>query len=92
MAQKVKNLPAMQETRVRSLHREDLLEEGMAPHSSILAQKNPGTEKPGRENTVCELAESDSTEQLTLSLFSEKLTIIQNNFLKNIFWDYFSNI
>ena len=37
MAQRVKNLPAMQETRVPSLGREDLLEESVATHSSILA-------------------------------------------------------
>ena len=37
----VKNLPAMQETWVRSLGQEDLLEEGMATHSSILAWKIP---------------------------------------------------
>ena len=37
VAQLVKNLPAMQETRVRSLGREDPLEKGMATHSSILA-------------------------------------------------------
>ena len=37
MAQMVKNLPAMWETQVRSLVWEDLLEEGMATHSSILA-------------------------------------------------------
>ena len=37
VAQMVKNLPAMQETRVRSLGREDPLEKGMATHSSILA-------------------------------------------------------
>ena len=37
MVQSVKNLPAMQETQVRSLDREDPLEEGMATHSSILA-------------------------------------------------------
>ena len=36
MAQKVKNLPAMQETGVQSLIREDPLEKGMATHSSIL--------------------------------------------------------
>ena len=41
MAQEVKNLPAVQETRVRSLGREDPLEEEMATHSSILAWKNP---------------------------------------------------
>ena len=39
MAQLVKNLPAMQETWVRSLGWEDPLEEGMATHSSILAWK-----------------------------------------------------
>ena len=36
MAQTVKNLPAMQETRVRSLGQEDPLEKGMATHSTIL--------------------------------------------------------
>ena len=41
MAQMVKNLPAMQEIRVRSLGREDSLEEGMATHSSILGLENP---------------------------------------------------
>ena len=48
VAQMVKNLPAMQETWVRSLGREDPLEEGMATHSSILAWKIPWTEEPGR--------------------------------------------
>ena len=43
-AQMVKNLPAMQETRVRSLGWEDALEEEMATHSSILAWKIPWTE------------------------------------------------
>ena len=37
VAQLVKNLPAMQETWVRSLGQEDPLEKGMASHSSILA-------------------------------------------------------
>jgi len=44
----VKNLPAMQETRVRSLGWEDPLEKGMATHSSILAWRIPQTEEPGR--------------------------------------------
>ena len=47
MVQTVKNLPAMQETRVRSLVREDPLEKEMATQSSILAWKIPGTEEPG---------------------------------------------
>ena len=38
-----KNLPAMEETWVQSLGREDLLEKGMANHSSILAWKIPWT-------------------------------------------------
>ena len=37
----------MQEAKVQSLGQEDLLEKGMATHSSILAWKNPWTEKPG---------------------------------------------
>ena len=47
MAQRVKNLPAMYETKVRSLGQEDPLERGIATHSSILAQRIPWTEKPG---------------------------------------------
>ena len=43
----VKNLPAMQETWVRSLGREDLLEKEMAAHSSILVWRIPWTEEPG---------------------------------------------
>ena len=38
----------MQETWVQSLGREDPLEEGMAPHSSILAWRIPWAEEPGR--------------------------------------------
>ena len=45
VAQMVKNLPAMWETWVQSLGREDLLEEGMATHSSILAWRIPWTEE-----------------------------------------------
>ena len=48
----VKNLPAMQETRVRSLGQEDPLEKGMAAHSSILSWRIPWTEEPGRLHTV----------------------------------------
>ena len=46
-AQMVKNLPAMQETQVRSLGQEDPLEKGMAIHSSILAWRIPWTGKSG---------------------------------------------
>jgi len=47
VAQLVKNLPAVEETRVRSLGWEDPLEKEMATHSSILAWKISGTEEPG---------------------------------------------
>ena len=48
VAQMVKCLPAMQETQVQSLGREDPLEKEMATHSSILASKIPWTEESGR--------------------------------------------
>ena len=47
MAQKVKNLPAMQETWVRSLGRKHPPENGVATHSSILAWRTPWIEEPG---------------------------------------------
>ena len=52
VAQLVKNTPAMQETWVRSLGREDLLEEAMATHSNILAWRIPWTEEPGELQSV----------------------------------------
>ena len=48
MAQMVKNLPVMWETRFDSWIRKIPLEKGMATHSSILAQRIPQTEEPGR--------------------------------------------
>ena len=47
MTQTVKDPPAMQETQVQSLGREDALGKGMATHSSILAWRIPWTEEPG---------------------------------------------
>ena len=47
MVQTVNNLPAMQETWVQPLGREDPLEKGMATHSSILAWRIPWTKEPG---------------------------------------------
>ena len=47
MAQRLKRLPAMQETWVRSLGQEDPLEKETATHSSILAWRIPWTEEPG---------------------------------------------
>ena len=48
VAKRVKHLPTMRETWVRSLGWEDPLEKEMATHSSTLAWKIPWTEKPGR--------------------------------------------
>ena len=48
MAQRLKRLPPMRETRVRSLGREDPLEKEMATHSNTLAWKIPWTEEPDR--------------------------------------------
>ena len=45
---RAKNMPAMQETWVRSLGREGPLEKGMATHSSILARRISWTEETGR--------------------------------------------
>ena len=64
----VKNLPAMQETRVQSLGREDLPEKRMATYSSIRARRIPCTEEPGRLPPMGH-KELDTAEQLTVSLF-----------------------
>ena len=47
VAQMVQNLPAVQETQVQSLGREDPLEKGMATDSNILAWRIPWIEEPG---------------------------------------------
>ena len=60
----VKNLPAMWETRVEPLHREDPQEKGMATYSSILAWEIPW----GHE-------ESDTTEQFPFSSFLHLKTL-----------------
>ena len=52
MAQTVKCLPAMWDTWVRSLGREDPLEEEMTTYSSTLVWKIPWTEEPGRLQTM----------------------------------------
>ena len=67
-AQRVKRLPAMQETWVRSLGWEDPLEKEMATQSSMLAWKIPWTKEPGRLYSPWGRKESDTTERLTLML------------------------
>ena len=51
-AQKVKNLPTMQETWFQSLGREDPLEKGMAPHSGFLAWRVPWAREPGEQRPM----------------------------------------
>ena len=63
MVQRLKLLPAMWETWVRSLGREDPLEEEMAIHSSILAWRIPWTEEFGGLQSMGR-KESDMTERL----------------------------
>ena len=52
VAQRVKSLPAMWETQVRSLGWEDHLEKEMETHSSVLAWKIPRMEEPGRSQSM----------------------------------------
>ena len=63
IAQSVKNLPVMQETRVWFLCQEDPLEKEMAIHSSTLAWKIPWTEEPGGLQSM-ESQELDTTQWL----------------------------
>ena len=56
----IKSPPAVQETRIRSLGREDPLEEEMAAHSSVLAWRIPWTEEPGGLQSMG-TQESDTT-------------------------------
>ena len=69
VAQMVKNLPAMQKTWAQFLDWEDSLEKGMATHSSILTWRVPWTEEPA-ELQFMGCKASDTTEQLTLPLFT----------------------
>ena len=65
----VKNLPAMPETQIQSLGRNHPLEKVMATHSSILAWRLPRT-RGAYGATVHGVAESDTTEQLTLPVLN----------------------
>ena len=69
VAQVVENPPVMQETQVQSLGQEDPLEKGRAANTSIPVWRIPGTEEPGGLKSMGR-KESNTTEQLTLSLAS----------------------
>ena len=64
VAQMVKKLPAIQETRVQSLGQEDPLEKGIATHSSIFAQRIPWPEEPDGLHSPWGHKELDTTERL----------------------------
>ena len=79
MAQRLKRLPPMRETRVWSLGQEDPLEKEMVSHSSILAWRIPRMEKPGRlQSTGSQRVGRDwatSLTYLSLSLVCPKLEV-----------------
>ena len=75
MAQTVKRLPAMQETQVQFLGREDPLEKEMAIYSRTLAWKIPWTEEPDRlESMGSQRVGHDWTTSLSLSHWSQQNT------------------
>ena len=78
VAQLVKNPPAMGESGLRSLGWEDPLEKGKSTHSSILAWRIPWTVYSPRG---CK--ESDTTEQLSLSLWSSQVALMVKNLPAN---------
>ena len=71
VAQMVKNLPAMQETRARPLGWEDPLKKGMATDSSTLTWKIPGTEEPGRLQFMWSESQTRLSD-FTFSFFQQK--------------------
>ena len=75
LVQRLKHLPAMWETWVRSLGREDPLEKEMATHSSVLAWRIPWMEEPGGLQSTGR-KESDSTEWLHFHFHHLLLKII----------------
>ena len=88
VAQRIKNLPAMQEAQVQSLGQEDPLEKEMTTHSGTLAWKNPRTEEPGRlQSTGLQRVRHDSDQIiiwfLSFNLLMWCITLIDLQILKN---------
>ena len=75
-AQMVKNLPAMPETWVQSLGREDPLEESMATYPSILAWRIPSTEEPGGLQSIGSQKLRHKTEQLSTAQHKAVLLVL----------------
>ena len=61
----VKNLPAMQETQVRSLGQKDPLEKKKASHSNILAWRIPWTKEPGAISISLYISQFSSVQSLS---------------------------
>ena len=80
VAQRLKHLPPMRETWVRSLGQEDPLGKEMVTHSSILAWRIPWTEKPGRlQSTGSQRVGHDFTFTFNLSLLYIFEFLVKNN-------------
>ena len=81
----------MQETWVQSLGLEDPLERRIATHSSLLAWKIPWTEELCRLYSPWGCKESDTTEQLTLSLFTfmKKAVQFMLSCFSHVLWNCF---
>ena len=85
VAQRLKHLPAMRETWVRSLGREDPLEKEMATHSSISAWRIPWTQEPGGlQSTGLQRVGHDWATSLTHSLTLYKQENLQVWVLKSV--------
>ena len=90
IAQKVKNLPAMQETWVQSQGQEDPLGREMATHSSILAWRIPWTEEPGRLQSM--ESQESRHDLATKPLLRTSLNILENThmpFIWKIYWEIY---
>ena len=80
VAQTVKHLPAVRETRVRSLGWEDPLEEEMATRSSTLAWKIPWTEEPGRLQSMgSQRVGHDFTFTFTFIIYNRLSTLLNSS-------------
>ena len=75
----IKNLPAKQEMRVRSLSQEDPLEQEVATHSSILAWRISWTEEPGRLHSSWDRKGLETT--LRLNHHTSALPVLSTTFV-----------
>ena len=85
VAQRLKHLPPMRETRVRSLDREDPLEKETATYSSILAWRIPWTEEPGKLQSTGR-KELDTTERLHFTSLHFNLKDLKYRKFQNLNW------